>query len=131
MELNLETIEKLDRQALIQLINGWITQDFKKLLLVLYRLDVSEKKLSQLLAENKGIDAANIIATLIIERIAAAKLLGKSTKWTHLAFQKTKNGNNDKILIFRQNDNRIILLKFNSFAFIRVHLNSKCFIDIR
>jgi hypothetical protein len=73
MELNLETIEKLDRQALIQLINGWITQDFKKLLLVLYRLDVSEKKLSQLLAENKGIDAANIIATLIIERIAAAK----------------------------------------------------------
>jgi hypothetical protein len=73
MELSLETIEKLDRAALIQLINEWITQDFKKLLLVLYRLDVSEKKLSQLLAENKGIDAANIIATLIIERIAVAK----------------------------------------------------------
>ena len=73
MELSLEIIEKLDRAALIQLINEWITQDFKKLLLVLYRLDVSEKKLSQLLAENKGIDAANIIATLIIERIAAAK----------------------------------------------------------
>jgi len=73
MELSLETIEKLDRAALIQLINEWITQDFKKLLLVLYRLDVSEKKLSQLLAENKGIDAANIIAALIIERIAAAK----------------------------------------------------------
>jgi len=73
MELSLETIEKLDRAALIQLINEWITQDFKKLLLVLYRLDVSEKKLTQLLAENKGIDAANIIATLIVERFAAAK----------------------------------------------------------
>ena len=73
MELSLETIEKLDRAALIQLINEWITQDFKKLLLMLYRLDVSEKKLSQLLAENKGIDAANIIAALIIERIGAAK----------------------------------------------------------
>ncbi len=73
MELSLETIEKLDRAALIQLINEWITQDFKKLLLVLYRLDVSEKKLSQLLAENKGIDAANIIAALIIERITAAQ----------------------------------------------------------
>jgi hypothetical protein len=74
MELSLETIEKLDRAALIQLINEWITQDFKKLLLVLYRLDVSEKKLTQLLAENKGTDAANIIATLIIERIVAAKV---------------------------------------------------------
>ncbi len=41
---------------------------------MLYRLDVSEKKLSQLLAENKGTDAANIIATLIIEKIAAAKV---------------------------------------------------------
>jgi len=29
MELSLETIEKLDRAALIQLINEWITQDFK------------------------------------------------------------------------------------------------------
>lgn len=73
MELSLETIEKLDPSALTKLINEWITQDFKKLLLVLYRLDVSEKKLSQLLAENKGVDAANIIAALIIERIAEAK----------------------------------------------------------
>ena len=73
MELSLETIAKLDPSALTKLINEWITQDFKKLLLVLYRLDVSEKKLSQLLAENKGVDAANIIAALIIERIAAAK----------------------------------------------------------
>lgn len=73
MELSLEAIEKLDPSALTKLINDWITQDFKKLLLVLYRLDVSEKKLSQLLAENKGVDAANIIAALIIERIAASK----------------------------------------------------------
>jgi hypothetical protein len=73
MELSLEIFEKLDRTALIQLINEWIIKDFQKLLLVLYRLDVSEKKLTQLLAEKKGIDAANIIAALIIERIAAAK----------------------------------------------------------
>ena len=80
MELSLETIEKLDPSALTKLINEWITQDFKKLLLVLYRLDVSEKKLSQLLAENKGVDAANIIAALIIERIAAAKASRKKYK---------------------------------------------------
>jgi hypothetical protein len=49
-------------------INKLIEADFHKLISILYRLDVSETKLRQLLEENTGSDAAVIIADLIIER---------------------------------------------------------------
>ena len=35
---------------------------------ILYRIDVSEKKIKTLLKENQGSDAGKIIASLIIER---------------------------------------------------------------
>ena len=56
------------RQKLAEYINMLINQDFNKLILILYRLDVSEKKLKQLLATSPGYNAGNLIATLIIER---------------------------------------------------------------
>ena len=58
----------LTKQALIEKINDLITTDFQKLVSILYRMDVSEPKLKQLLNENPGTNAALIITDLMIER---------------------------------------------------------------
>ena len=58
----------VNKQLLINKINQLVHSDFPKLVSVLYRLDISEQKLKQLLNEHKDIDAAVIIADLIIER---------------------------------------------------------------
>lgn len=42
--------------------------DFNKLVQILYRVDVDEKKLKVLLQENKETDAAVIIADLLLQR---------------------------------------------------------------
>src|SRR6187402_3939334 len=49
-------------------INFLIQSDFQKLVSILYRVDVNESKLKNLLKENQGFDAANIITDLIVER---------------------------------------------------------------
>lgn len=49
-------------------INDLIRDDFQKLVGILYRIDVSESKLKQLLKENPDTDAGIIITDLIIER---------------------------------------------------------------
>ena len=49
-------------------INQLIQTDFKKLIVLLYRIDVSEPKLKQLLQQHLEEDAGKIIAALIIER---------------------------------------------------------------
>jgi hypothetical protein len=49
-------------------INYLIDKDFNKLLAILYRLDVNEIKLRQLILENSEGDAGKMIAGLIIER---------------------------------------------------------------
>ena len=49
-------------------INQLIQEDFQKLIVLLYRIDVSESKLKQLLLENRMEDAGSIIAVLIIDR---------------------------------------------------------------
>ncbi|MEP6747779.1 MAG: hypothetical protein ABJB86_08635 [Bacteroidota bacterium] len=56
------------RRALQAIINKMIAFDFQKLVNILYRVDVNERKLKFLLQENVGSDAADIIADLIIER---------------------------------------------------------------
>lgn len=58
------------KQILIDKINELINNDFQKLVLILYRVDVSEAKLKQLLDENVGTNTALIIADLMIERQA-------------------------------------------------------------
>lgn len=55
-------------QKLTVLINDLILNDFQKLIAILYKVDVDEKKLKRILRENAGTDAGEIIATLIIER---------------------------------------------------------------
>ena len=56
------------KQILIEKINELINTDFQKLVSILYRMDVSEIKLKQLLNENPGTNAALIITDLMIER---------------------------------------------------------------
>jgi len=56
------------RLKLQSAIDSMISNDFQKLVGILYRVDVNERKLKYLLQENVGEDAAVIIADLIIER---------------------------------------------------------------
>lgn len=49
-------------------INRMIRDQFSWLIHLLYRIDISEKKLRALLAENKHADAGKVIAYLIVER---------------------------------------------------------------
>ena len=59
---------ELLKERLSSHINFLIQSDFQKLASILYRVDVSESKLKNLLKENQGFDAASIITDLIIER---------------------------------------------------------------
>jgi len=63
-------LEDLTPEQLAVFINDLIEKDFSRLVQILYRLDVSEDKLKNVLQENPTSDAGNMIATLIIERIA-------------------------------------------------------------
>ena len=71
-ELNTELPQVISEENLLQrlseFINHLIQTNFQQLLLILYRVDVSEKKLKHLLEADSGEDAATIITKLIIER---------------------------------------------------------------
>ena len=56
------------RLQLQEAITHILATDFERLINILYRVDVNERKLKYLLQENVGADAAVIIADLIIER---------------------------------------------------------------
>lgn len=56
------------KNKLSSYIHHLINNDFNKLVSILYRIDVSEQKLRQLLEGNPLEDAGTIIAELIIER---------------------------------------------------------------
>jgi|SRR6185312_16065125 len=56
------------RLKLISLINELINKDFDALVQLLYRIDVSEKKIRAVLDQNMETDSAGILADLIIER---------------------------------------------------------------
>ena len=59
--------EKL-RASLVNYIDDLINNNFEKLLNLLYRVDISETKLKQLLNTSTTTPASEIIADLIIER---------------------------------------------------------------
>jgi hypothetical protein len=70
--LGLELRESISMDELRNLLSGHIHQlinnNFNKLVSILYRVDVSEVKLRQLLHDNPAEDAGKIIAELIIDR---------------------------------------------------------------
>ncbi len=63
-EISLEELQK----RLGVYVNELIQTDFQKLIMLLYRIDVSEQKLKQLLQVQPQENAGDIIAALIIER---------------------------------------------------------------
>ena len=56
------------REELSKYINDLIVNDFQKLVSILYRIDISESRLKQLLQEENHEDAGKVIADLIIQR---------------------------------------------------------------
>jgi len=68
MNDDLVSLEKLSFDELVAYINQLVSKDFAKLVYLLYAVDVSEKKLKQLLAEHPNEDAGKLIALLILER---------------------------------------------------------------
>ena len=63
-QLNMHELE----EQLTQHINHLINTDFEKLVYYLYRIDVNETKMKQLLQQQQGENAAQLIARLIIDR---------------------------------------------------------------
>lgn len=61
------SFEKL-QQELAAFVNHLINTNFEKLISLLYRIDISEAKLKELLQQNEDKNAGEIIAALIIER---------------------------------------------------------------
>ena len=55
-------------QALAEAINEMILHHYDRLIQLLYRMDINEKKLKTLLQEHPQTDAGRIIAALVIER---------------------------------------------------------------
>ena len=71
-DLQLELAENISlgelKEKLAAYINHLINQDFQQLVMLLYRIDVSENKLRGLLNNKPTEDAGKMIAELIIER---------------------------------------------------------------
>lgn len=63
-------LEDLGPEQLAEFIHQLIDKDFSRLVQLLYRLDVSEAKLRSVLLEHPTRDAGEMIAQLILERIA-------------------------------------------------------------
>ncbi len=86
METNLLALEKLSTLELETMINDLIKEDFSKLVQLLYRIDVSEVKLKNVLKEHPNEDAGKLMAKIVIERLAATKKARESfsTKSTNI-----------------------------------------------
>jgi uncharacterized protein YwgA len=68
IELPVSVSQQELREQLAAHINYLINHDFEKLVFYLYRIDVNESKMKQLLDQTEGENAAALIAELIIER---------------------------------------------------------------
>jgi len=95
MEKALYEIEQLTPNDLIAYITDCIQNDFNKLVQLLYRIDVSEAKLKSILQLNPNEDAAKLIATVIVERLAATKAARASFSTTN-KIDASASENNDK-----------------------------------
>lgn len=71
-DFNLQLEENTEAASLLimlsQIINEMILNDFERLVNLLYRIDVNEKKLKAILSQQTNTEAGKIIAALIIER---------------------------------------------------------------
>jgi hypothetical protein len=78
---DLTVLQQADKKEQLQLyINDLLLNDFNGLIYLLYRVDVNEKKLKTILAENKDCDAAIVITDLLIERMQQKEESRKNTR---------------------------------------------------
>lgn len=56
------------KEMISRYLNELIVHNFQKLVQLLYRIDVNEERLKQMLQENTETDAATILTELILER---------------------------------------------------------------
>jgi hypothetical protein len=72
LELGLKLTPQLDagelEALLAEKLNALLRDDFSALVQLLYRVDVSESKLREMLRTNSGEDAGRIMARLVMER---------------------------------------------------------------
>jgi hypothetical protein len=80
--LDIATVDQLSKQELIDTINYLIINDFERLIYALYRIDVSERKIRDLLENRSDINAANLIADAIITRQSEKKIAKEKYKQT-------------------------------------------------
>jgi SOS response regulatory protein OraA/RecX len=74
LDNELLTLDTLSAEQLADYIRQIIDSDFQRLVQLLYRLDVSEEKLKNVLADNPSGDAGALIAQLVMERMEQSKL---------------------------------------------------------
>ncbi|MCZ2222668.1 MAG: hypothetical protein LC122_03455 [Chitinophagales bacterium] len=77
--VDITTIEKFSKEDLIVFIKQLISNDFEKLIFLLYRIDVNENKIKQLL-DKSTINTEELIAQAIIDRIAEKKITKEKYK---------------------------------------------------
>lgn len=69
-EFSPERLALMRLEDMAHVIRQLIDQDFPKLVQILYRLDVPEDRLRQVLVENPEGDAGMLIAEMVADRIA-------------------------------------------------------------
>jgi hypothetical protein len=85
--------EQIEKEAGIALKENWqtsfqeyinhlINNDFEKLVFLLYRIDVSEQKIKTLLENTSALNAGELIAEAIFERIEEKKAAREKYKQT-------------------------------------------------
>ncbi len=66
-------LESLSKEDLAIYIETLISQDFPRLIQILYRLDISEAKLKNMLATNPNAHTGTLITQMIIDRLEAKR----------------------------------------------------------
>lgn len=78
MITDISTLPTLTPEMLAKEVNDMIVHNFEGLIQILYRLDVSEQKLKEVLAANQQEDAGKLITAVILERLAQRENARKS-----------------------------------------------------
>lgn len=67
-------IEKYSKKELVEFIRYLIQNDFEKLVFLLYRIDVYENKIKNLLNTSSNTNAEELIAQAIMERLEEKRI---------------------------------------------------------
>lgn len=70
--------QQKEREALVRYLNDLLLHDFPSLVQLLYRVDVPEKKVKEVLKQHPDRDAGELIADLLIERIEEKRAAKKA-----------------------------------------------------